>query len=150
MYELILYRQKHEAERINPFKWLIVQQGSETLGSWNITFNLCACIIYDFVFYHTNLTLHTYKYSNSFLFKFELHQYSSVVGLEDNVLYIKKLKQEFPAEMNQTRNHEVAGSIPGLAQWVKYLALPQSVVQVTDVVWICHCCVSGIGWQLQL
>ena len=49
--------------------------------------------------------------------------------------------------INLTRDHEVVGSIPGLAQRVEDLALLSAVVRVADAARILRCCGSGVGWQ---
>ena len=43
-----------------------------------------------------------------------------------------------------------SSSIPGLAQWVKDLVLPRSVVEVEDEARIWHCFGSGVGQELKL
>ena len=47
-------------------------------------------------------------------------------GPQFEICIIKELGSSHrgAAEMNPTRNHEIVDSIPGLAQWVKDLALP--------------------------
>ena len=50
------------------------------------------------------------------------------------------------AETNLTGNHDIVGSIPGLAQRAKDPVLPQAVVWVADAAQIlCGC---GVGSQL--
>ena len=51
---------------------------------------------------------------------------------------------------NESNQYPGGWFIPGLAQWVRNLALPCAVVQISDVAWIPRCCGCGVGGQLQL
>ena len=53
-------------------------------------------------------------------------------------------------EVKNLTSIQEAGSIPGLAQWAKDLALRQAVVQIAAVAQNPHCCSCGIGQKLQL
>ena len=48
----------------------------------------------------------------------------SVSNVNTPIYHARSSRHPGAVVINPTRNHEVAGSIPGLAQWVKDLALP--------------------------
>ena len=58
---------------------------------------------------------------------FLLRVYSSILKFKSLIFFKKKLRHRCSycgaAETNPTGNHEVVGSIPGCARWVKDLAL---------------------------
>ena len=74
--------------------------------------------------------------------------------MKDIIYVIKSLKQTFSLWLigleTQHSDHEDAGLIPGLTQWVKDLVLLQAAVQVADAAWILCCSGCGIGWQLKI
>ena len=71
------------------------------------------------------------------------------------ILFTSKMEQigssrHGAAEMNPTRNHEVAASTPGLTQWVKNVVLPWAVCGIhgrrgSDLMWLWLAAVALIG-----
>ena len=91
--------------------------------------------LFSFIYMHTHTHTHTYVYM---FFKFKIkpragdfHFWPRWTNREQIYLPLKTTEKNWTrsshcgtVETNPTRNHEVSGSIPGLAQWVKDPASP--------------------------
>ena len=61
---------------------------------------------------------------------------------------IAKSQKAKKKKKNLASIYEVAGSIPGLIQWINDPVLPQAVAWIADTAWIWCCCGCDMGWQL--
>lgn len=82
----------------------------------------------------------------------KIEQVQQCGGSQGRYTEFKKLSSEFPKWLSGLRTqhtlHDDTGSIPGLHQWVKDLALQQTVAWVADEAQIWCGCGHGVGWQL--